>query len=448
MTIATSTFIILINLLMKYLPPTRIPRQIILAWISVIFATCYALLAGFSIPTQRALYMIIISAYLVSNRHYIPVLYKLLISLALVLVIDPFAIFSIGFWFSYLLVASILIALATEIPLRHKFYYWLRLQFIITTAGIPLSLYYFSSVSISSMLANLWAVPILGSIFTPSVFVVTLINNAYLIHLVGKLLDYALLPIEILAKIPLYWQTKPNLANILLSYLGLILFMIPLPIRGKNIFALLLIVNIVFATRDKYIIYGQADIHLFSNQRLGSALIETQQHNLLIINTNESSINLGALNSSIMPYLRARQIRHLDYLLTNTPMQESALLDYLSHENIQIEHELLIKQEIDGIKMELLRNGTGFALTTTRNDQLSYIGNCMPLAQINDVRNMIITLPNSSCEWILGGSYINLLINNDNKNARQINSLLDNLNLSAQNIYHLHQNSDVTITVK
>lgn len=449
LTIATTSFIILINLLMmKYIPPTRLPRQIILAWISVIFATAYALLAGFSIPTQRALYMVIISAYLLSNRHYIPILYKLLISLATVLLIDPVAIFSIGFWFSYLLVAAILIALATEIPKQHKFYYWLRLQIIITLAGIPLSLYYFSSVSISSMLANLWAIPVLGSIFTPSVFLVTILNNTFLIQLVAKLLDYALVPIEILAKIPMYWQTKPNLANILMSYLGLLLFMIPLPIRGKNLFAVLLIINILFANRDKYIIYGQADIHLFSHQRLGSALIETHQHKLLVINTNESSINLGAFNSSVLPYLQARQMRKIDYLLTNNPTQESEFINYLNNENIQISANLMIQQEIDGIDMELFRNGAKFALITKRNDTSNYIGNCMQIDKITKIKNMVITLPNANCDWLLSGSYDNLLINSDNKSTRQINSLLDNLNLSASNVYNLYQNSDVIITIK
>lgn len=443
-TLATTVFIFLINLLLKYLPIMRTPRQIILAWSGVFFAIIYALLAGFSIPTQRALYMIIIAAYLLANRRYLPLMYQLLISLALVLILDPFSINSIGFWFSYLLVAAIFTTIALYQPNSSKFKQWLKLQIIITLCGIPLSLFYFSSVSISSPIANLWAIPIIGNLFTPAVFIATVLHIPFLIKLVGTLLTYSLLPIEYLAKIPLYWQIKPNLASILISYIGIILLALPLPIRGKNILALFLIANIVFTLRVHSQLLGSVRIHAFSNQKVGFALVASKNHNILFINHNQPENIAPAFINTVLPYLNSQQIKHFDYVISN--FDESELYKEFTKQRIRVEStDKLNNVNLDNVEFSSYRHESQLAVLVQTKQSLNYIGNCLPITEVAKVNNLFILMPMKDCNWLLDGNYDNLIINNGYKQQRQMEFILNNLNLNAKNSYSLYNNSSRTI---
>lgn len=439
-TLATTLFVILINLLLKYLPPTQMPRQIILAWSGVFFAIIYALFAGFSIPTQRALYMIIISAYLLANRRYIPLIYQLIISLAFVLVFDPFAVSSIGFWFSYLLVAAIFITIATDKPDSGKIITWVRMQIIITICGIPLSLYYFASVSVSSMLANLWVVPVIGSVFTPLVLVTSILHIDILIKITANLMTYAMLPIELLAKVPMYWQIRPNIYSILISYIGLALFIIPLPLRGKNILALCLVGNVLFSIQSYQQNYATARIHVFSNPNVGFAVVSTKKHNVLLM-THNGAINLNSsFNSVVAPYLRAQNIKQLDYVISNR--DESDFYDYLNMQrfrvmNIDFDHE----QSIDGVDFALHRQNDRLALLVKSAHSMNYLGNCLPVDNPQSINNMFILMPNGSCSWLLSSSYDNLYLNYGYQQQRQMDYILNNLSLQAKNSYDLYNNT-------
>ena len=101
-TLVAMMAVFILSLILRYvLPPSKIPQQIILAWLGVCVALAYSLLAGFSIPTQRTLYLLLLMAYLITRRRYIPLLNKLSITLSIILILDPFACRNIGFWFSF-----------------------------------------------------------------------------------------------------------------------------------------------------------------------------------------------------------------------------------------------------------------------------------------------------------------------------------------------------------
>ncbi|MGI1678111.1 MAG: DNA internalization-related competence protein ComEC/Rec2 [Cellvibrionaceae bacterium] len=77
---------------------------------SVLFAVCYAALAGFALPTQRALIMVVVAniALVIHRRvgSFLPFLWALLI----VVTLDPLAGYELGFWLSFSAVGSLLYA--------------------------------------------------------------------------------------------------------------------------------------------------------------------------------------------------------------------------------------------------------------------------------------------------------------------------------------------------
>ena len=79
------------------------------AWLA---AFVYSALAGFGVPTQRALIMLTVAGVAILCRRNIHPLQAWLIAMSLVLVADPFAPLRAGFWLSFIAV-GVLIMLFT-----------------------------------------------------------------------------------------------------------------------------------------------------------------------------------------------------------------------------------------------------------------------------------------------------------------------------------------------
>jgi competence protein ComEC len=86
-----------------------LPRQKLATLLAMLAATFYAGLAGFTLPTLRAVVMstVVMAVYLTGRK--LPVLLRWLLALAAVLSLDPLAAVSQGFWFSFIAVAALLL---------------------------------------------------------------------------------------------------------------------------------------------------------------------------------------------------------------------------------------------------------------------------------------------------------------------------------------------------
>jgi competence protein ComEC len=94
--------------------PLILPAQKASAAGAAAFATFHAALAGFNVPAQRSLLMFgIVALAVLSGRRPAPSL-VLAWAMALVLVIDPWAVTAAGFWLSFCAVAAILFAIASR----------------------------------------------------------------------------------------------------------------------------------------------------------------------------------------------------------------------------------------------------------------------------------------------------------------------------------------------
>ena len=135
-------------------------------------AAVYAALAGFSVPTQRALYMLAAFVLAVLARRRCGRASGLALALALVLIIDPMAVQDVGTWLSFAAVAGLLWALPASGGAGAR-----RPQAVVQTALrtqvaaclvlAPLAVMCFSYQSLAAPLANLLAVPVTGLVAVP-----------------------------------------------------------------------------------------------------------------------------------------------------------------------------------------------------------------------------------------------------------------------------------------
>ncbi|HKL50304.1 MAG TPA: DNA internalization-related competence protein ComEC/Rec2 [Wenzhouxiangellaceae bacterium] len=137
-------------------------RKRVMLLAGLVAAFGYALLAGFSLPTVRALVMLLAGFGAMLWRRGIQPGRALLTALAAVLLIDPMAPLAIGFWLSFAAVAVLIWAFSG----RSRGTGWLRglitAQVVIAIGLLPLNIGIFQQWAPTALVANLVAIPLVG----------------------------------------------------------------------------------------------------------------------------------------------------------------------------------------------------------------------------------------------------------------------------------------------
>ena len=147
--------------------PLRLPAQRAAALAGFVAALAYSLLAGFEVPAQRTLYMLGVVAVALWSGRALAGSRVLALALALVLLLDPWAVLAAGFWLSFGAVALLFFAGAGRIQPSHWLAAWGRAQWAVTVGMVPALLALFQQFSLVSPLANAVAIPLLSFVVTP-----------------------------------------------------------------------------------------------------------------------------------------------------------------------------------------------------------------------------------------------------------------------------------------
>ncbi|MFP4648460.1 MAG: ComEC/Rec2 family competence protein, partial [Halorhodospira sp.] len=114
-------------------------------------ATGYAVLAGLTLPTQRALLTVLVFAGALLLRRPLSSWHSLALAAAGVLLLDPWALLGPGFWLSFGAVAVILAATTGRLPAR-GLGPWLRIQALVGVGLMPATALSFGHLALLSPL--------------------------------------------------------------------------------------------------------------------------------------------------------------------------------------------------------------------------------------------------------------------------------------------------------
>jgi competence protein ComEC len=176
--------IVLVRLLYLLGPGTalRLPRLPAQAAAALLAACLYGALAGFGLPTVRTLLMIAVVALARCSRRAIGGAQTLGLALIAMLVADPLAVLSAGFWLSFVGVAFLMLCLDGRPRVGPEssgvtgkgahalggFLHELSSgQLVMTVALLPLTLWFFGEASLVGALSNLIAVPFVSFVIVP-----------------------------------------------------------------------------------------------------------------------------------------------------------------------------------------------------------------------------------------------------------------------------------------
>ncbi len=299
----------------------RLPVSIAGGALGAVFALAYALLAGFSLPTQRALVMVLVLLFGLLQRQRIPFSLTFCTALLAVLLLDPLASLSVGFWLSFSSVGLLFILLNRQHrPARFGFL-WLQLG--LSLGMVPLTAAFFGGVSLVSPLANLVAIPWVTLLVVPLVLlgVVLLPISAELAAGVWWLAaqsleglwhglswlaqaEWALLP---LPAVPWWW--------VLLGLSGFLFWLMPRGIPGRWLGLAMLLP--LFIWQPARPLPGEFQLTVLDVGQGLASVIQTAQHTLVFDTGPKSSDSFDTGELVVLPWLRAQGIRQLDGLLVS-----------------------------------------------------------------------------------------------------------------------------------
>lgn len=171
----------------------RWPAVIAASLVALVTASIYAAMAGFSIPTQRALIMLLVAVIAIWSRRTSRPMDVLAMAFITVLIWDPTAILAQGFWLSFSAVAVILYVML-RLKDQRPVIQWLWLQVFIAIGLMPLLLFYYQQMSLISPLVNLLAIPWYGFVIVPTALAATALLPCCdaISHFLFSLADWAL----------------------------------------------------------------------------------------------------------------------------------------------------------------------------------------------------------------------------------------------------------------
>lgn len=298
--------------------PQRIAALI--AWLSALF---YAGLAGFSAPTERALIMLgVVLAAIAWQRNPAPG-QVLIWALLAVVVADPLAVLSVGFWLSFAAVALLLYVSAGRLGRPG---YWRELaaaQWASLIGLAPLLVLFFQQVSLIAPLANWLAVPLIGVVVVPlALLAVAMLFvwptlAALLLQMADSLLQLLWWMLERLAALPLsQWSLPPPTWYALpLAAIGILLALAPRGFPGRHLSPLLLI-PLCFPPVAKPKV-GEFWLTLLDVGQGLAAVVQTAEH-VLLFDTGAKYSEFNDMGESVvLPYLRWRGISRVDTLVVS-----------------------------------------------------------------------------------------------------------------------------------
>ena len=282
-------------------------------------ALVYALLAGFSLPTQRALVMVWVYFGMKLWDRSVVSFDVLGIALFAVLIIDPFAPMSASFWLSFCAVAVILYGVGYRVqPRFHRLQEWGRVQYVVSIGLLPALALYYQQFPLFSLFANMFAVPWASFIVIPLV-----LGGCMLLFIqVDLLLELALASLHVFwwtLKLFTAWEfqllsiARPGPVTLTVISAGILILLLPRGITSRWL-GLIWLAPLFFPGKPA-LSFGDVSMTVLDVGQGLAVVVSTQKHNLLYDTgpAYPSGFNTGA--AVILPFLRSSGINALDLLV-------------------------------------------------------------------------------------------------------------------------------------
>ena len=293
----------------------RCPAGVAAAVAGFMAAAAYAALAGFPLPTQRALIMLGAFTLGVVLRRRLHPADTLGLAMLGVLIMDPLASGEVSFWLSFTAVGSILFVFSGRMAGARD---WLmdltRTQWAVGIGLLPLLAFFFQQAGITSPLANFVMVPIYSLLVVPLTLAGAALvwlwpaAGAIFLKAATGLMALTWPLMDRLANLPsgMLPAPAPGIVATAVALIGALWLLMPrgMPARGLGVLLMLPL----FVTPPSGIHDGNFDLTLLDVGQGLSAVVRTAGHTL-VYDTGPGFQNGSDTGGEVViPYLRSQGV--------------------------------------------------------------------------------------------------------------------------------------------
>ena len=320
------------------------PAQLWAGLISIGFAVVYAGLAGFAIPTQRALLMVVLVVIAKVWRRDWSMWQILGLAAVLIVLWDPRSILDKGFWLSFTAVGWIFWVLG-RIPSPTGWRLWVRMQWALFVGLMPLTLLWFDQVAWVAPLVNLIAIPLVGWVLVPglmlwAMLVVMQLPAGWVLSALVWATEWGWVGLSQVAALGQQVQTYfidlsgwPGIGLTPIGFgfvmLALVVLCMPRPLPGRWL-AAILILPALFPPKLSWesswapeLQTGEVEFNVLDVGQGLASVIRTKNH-MLVYDVGNAFQGFDLGEQVVVPFLKTRGLPQVDKLMLSHMDQDHA----------------------------------------------------------------------------------------------------------------------------
>lgn len=312
----------------------RIAAQRLAALVGILVAWLYCSIAGWGVPAQRSFLMLLIFFVNYAFALQWSIHMVLAVAAVVVLLIDPWAVLSIGFWLSFGAMLALILVLKSVLKaegFKQKLFYairaWAKMQLAVFLCLAPLLALLFNQISLISPIANAYAIFLIGTIITPASLLLAITSQFEILNLVSEYLAtlthwLLFLSLELTDKLAAWPYALLDVASLSLGTVVLALFAIFTLFIARfscwTSLSLLWLLPIFMGVSSKQpMSAGEWQAYALDIGQGSAILIKTREHHVLFDVGPRTSYDYEASNKIIIPVLRGLGIKHLDHVVVS-----------------------------------------------------------------------------------------------------------------------------------
>ncbi len=238
----------------------------------------------------------------------------LYLELFILIIINPFIVYDVGFQYSYLITLSLIKSNRIISRYNNKLYKTFTISLISFLSSLPITIYNFNQISIISIIINIIFVPIISCIIFPLSLITFIIP--YLDYILYFFINIIEVVSIYLANIDIFViiLAKCNILIILLYYIIIILVINNL--YTNNLYILLLMLILFIHNNILYFNFIPYYITIDVNQGDSSLIVLPNNKGNILIDTG-GNINsyYNMAKETLIPLFKSFGIKQIDYLI-------------------------------------------------------------------------------------------------------------------------------------
>lgn len=303
-----------------------LPAPLFAVIIATLGAGLYAALAGFSLPTQRAFIMVALTCLAILLKQRFSVSYLLSIIIICVLLWQPLAVSTASFYLSFGAVIFILYVVNNHLNYEsNKFTQFITIQTGVLLIMFPLTMYFFSYISLTAFIANFVAIPWMTLFIIPCLL---LASCSFFIYPPAQDFFFSLLfyPVDGLWTFLQYlnqfqWGALPMHIPpwwaLLFTVLGSVCLFLPRGIHFSLRYLGFFCFLPLFFPPLKHPAHNEFWLTVLDVGQGLAVVVQTENYTMVYDTGMYFSDNFNAGASVIIPFLRAQGIQQIDLLIVS-----------------------------------------------------------------------------------------------------------------------------------